>query len=503
MQIGDEDRLKNEIGKIDLLKLGHHGGGGSNTTDYMNTLMPNYVIITNDICGEGYEIYDFIKDNNINYLNITNDEYEICVIIYNNEITFGFGSEGVKKVKYEIFYIPKNKIYSNYLKCKIPVKFKSVEKSVNNWEELKKLIEENTIKGELDKDGNCFIAESLKINLNTENNNNIYYANSPIIIYSIKKIQIVSKNKKIIIKRANTLIDFPLFSVQVGILVLGEENMEGKIIIDGNKDEVESTSYLIEAKRTGELYIYNNVTLCNNLFKISKSVYEYGSAIKALRSKVNIYGGEISNNIGEIYIDKNSSEATLPEKMEQTFMFDMRGVGIYLIRSILNMFGGKICDNEAINNTDIYSNQNSTNGNNRAFSLSQRIYGTGIFGEKSSIFLYKGEISNNCSKNNAKTNLITPIEKTVTNLNGIFSCTNGSAIHLINSELEIFEDFIIQNNSSILNSTINIEKNCKLNFIDNQIKAGQISIYSSKVKIHGGIIRDSKNISNKIRNFSP
>ena len=77
--------------------------------------------------------------------------------------------------------------------------------------------------------------------------------------------------------------------------------MEGKIIIDGNKDEVESTSYLIELKRTGELYIYNNVTLCNNLFKISKSVYEYGSAILALRSKINIYGGEISNNIGEIY----------------------------------------------------------------------------------------------------------------------------------------------------------------------------------------------------------
>jgi hypothetical protein len=77
-------------------------------------------------------------------------------------------------------------------------------------------------------------------------------------------------------------------------------------------------------------------------------------------------------------------------------------------------------------------------------------------------------------------------------------------MHIINSELEIFEDFIIQNNSAMLNTTINIEKNCKLNSgIGNAIKAGQISISSSKVKIHGGIIRDSKNISNKIRNFAP
>ena len=40
-RIGDEDRLKNEIGKIDLLKLGHHGSKTSNTTDYMNILAPN------------------------------------------------------------------------------------------------------------------------------------------------------------------------------------------------------------------------------------------------------------------------------------------------------------------------------------------------------------------------------------------------------------------------------------------------------------------------------
>ena len=114
-QIGDEDRLKYEIGKIDLSKLGHHGYDGSNTIDYMNILLPNYVIITNDIGWEDYQTTNYLEKNNINYLYSTQDEYEVCAIIYNNEISLGFGTEGDKKVKDEIFYIPKSKIYANYL----------------------------------------------------------------------------------------------------------------------------------------------------------------------------------------------------------------------------------------------------------------------------------------------------------------------------------------------------------------------------------------------------
>ena len=115
VKIGDEDRLKYEIGKIDLLKLGHHGYDYSNTINYLNVLMPNYVIITNDIGHEYTQTKDFLERNKINYLYSTQDEYEVCAIIYNNEITLGFGTEGVKKVKDEVFYIPKSKIYANYL----------------------------------------------------------------------------------------------------------------------------------------------------------------------------------------------------------------------------------------------------------------------------------------------------------------------------------------------------------------------------------------------------
>lgn len=37
--VGDEDRLKNIIGSVDFLKLGHHGFGGSNSADYLNRIL--------------------------------------------------------------------------------------------------------------------------------------------------------------------------------------------------------------------------------------------------------------------------------------------------------------------------------------------------------------------------------------------------------------------------------------------------------------------------------
>ena len=107
-QIGDEDRLKNQIGRIDLLKLGHHGYQSSNTNDYINVLFPKYCIITNDIGRGHYEIKEFMDRNKINYLYSTQDEYEVNAVIYNDAVTLGFGTSGIKKVKEEIFYIPEN-----------------------------------------------------------------------------------------------------------------------------------------------------------------------------------------------------------------------------------------------------------------------------------------------------------------------------------------------------------------------------------------------------------
>ena len=93
----------------------------------------------------------------------------------------GFGTEGLKKVNYDIIYIPEYKIYANYLNSSSQVKYNNIEKSVKNWKQLKNIIEESQIKGYFNKNENCYFIESLKINLDIEND----------IIYMMQFLQLL------------------------------------------------------------------------------------------------------------------------------------------------------------------------------------------------------------------------------------------------------------------------------------------------------------------------
>lgn len=44
---GDEDRLAKELGKVNLLKVGHHGYDHSTTLNYVKALSPEFAIVTN------------------------------------------------------------------------------------------------------------------------------------------------------------------------------------------------------------------------------------------------------------------------------------------------------------------------------------------------------------------------------------------------------------------------------------------------------------------------
>lgn len=48
---GDEDRLADEIGDVDLLKIGHHGYEGSTSKNFASKLDPEVAILTNSIHG--------------------------------------------------------------------------------------------------------------------------------------------------------------------------------------------------------------------------------------------------------------------------------------------------------------------------------------------------------------------------------------------------------------------------------------------------------------------
>lgn len=45
---GDEDRLAPIIGKVDVLKVGHHSYSGSTTSDWLRTLCPEICVVTNN-----------------------------------------------------------------------------------------------------------------------------------------------------------------------------------------------------------------------------------------------------------------------------------------------------------------------------------------------------------------------------------------------------------------------------------------------------------------------
>ena len=69
-------------------------------------------------------------------------------------------------------------------------------------------------------------------------------------------------------------------------------------------------------------------------------------------------------------------------------------------------------------------------------------------------------------------------------------------LYLLNSKFEMNENFVIKNNYSELKSSINIEKDCKVEKIINcAIRGGQLYLNNSKCKINGGLIQNSNNLT--------
>ena len=52
----------------------------------------------------------------------------------------------------------------------------------------------------------------------------------------------------------------------------------------------------------------------------------------------------------------------------------------------------------------------------------------------------------------------------------------------------MFDDFVFQNNNSILDSDLTIEKNCKISNVNLSIRGGQIFGYASQIKIQQIVI---------------
>ncbi len=315
-RMGDEDRLKNDIGKVDFLKLAHHGYRNSNTEDYINVLNPQYAVITNDIGGAYKDTLEFLKEKNVNYLYTTSDEYGISATIGESEIYLGFETtDTFKNIDGTIYYIPNGVQYkySDYTKNLYKVEYKDKNVQASNWNELKEIINNNK-KEIFNIDNSKKVCTLYRLVVNLNNNGNWTATNSITIEKQQNVVLTTSNNVKIL--RGEELINLPLFLIN-GSLSLGTDNMSGKINIDGNKENIESTTTLVKVD-FGNLNIYNNVTLCNNMNKTTKrtnnsSTQDYtsfGSAIYSKMGNINMYGGSILNNSQDVVLT-----SILPRKM--------------------------------------------------------------------------------------------------------------------------------------------------------------------------------------------
>ena len=461
-RIGDEDRIKDEIGKVDFLKLGHHGYNQSNTDNYINVLKPDYVSITNDIGGAYKDIVKWLEKNSTNYLYTTSDQYGISVTITNNDVYLGFETDdSFKEVGDTTYYIPKgeqNK-YADYLEVAYKVDYQEENISVSNWSELKNAIENtNDNCSTLDTSKKICYLKKQVITLNP----GTWTADSMITIKSNQKV-VLKSTQAITITRATTNTANPFFNI-LGSLDLGINNMSGTITLDGNKANVAATSSLIKID-SGTLNFYNNITLTNNMNKTTKvtnssttvDYSSFGSAIYGKNSIINMYGGTISNNEEEV-----AYTLTLSGKKSNAYRLATMGVGIYLTSSSkFNMTGGTIKGNKGINNSVVQTKENAYTYNYMNRGITQMCYGIGVYAVSNSVVnINGGSITDNTAINNSK--LIMNPSGDSENISSIQSdnmSIYGVGLYVTDSHLTIGDGANISNNKATLKATAEIKNN--------------------------------------------
>lgn len=81
---GDESRLAPEIGKVDLLKVGHHCNSGSSTDDFISALCPEACVITNNSPVNIETLSGIIRICRNDRIYITGNENGVLAVVGDN-----------------------------------------------------------------------------------------------------------------------------------------------------------------------------------------------------------------------------------------------------------------------------------------------------------------------------------------------------------------------------------------------------------------------------------
>lgn len=521
-EIGDEDRIKNAIGDVDFMKANHHGNPDSNTEDFLNTLRPEYMVITNSI-GKGTKgLKDYIKDNNVKYLYSTADSLGVSVTLTTTEVYLGFEKPAeIKNIDYQNYYFPPNyKPYDNFEKWMYEIVYNEVSADISNWTQLKNTIDNNKTEiSNLIKGGNTInenkkniVLTKLKLNLVKGNSDNWTinrikdgqeYKNQNI---NIGENQIVSINSTQEIKILRGEEFTKSFFYVYGQLSIGEH-----IILDGNKKNVISNAAIINVS-AGTLNLYgiiqNNYNSNNTILVKSHNCICNGSGIYCLNAgTVNIYNGaKVINNTQKVAsrFDICPENYETYKKYKKAFEFSTYGAGICLKNgSYLKMEGGEISGNVAINESIV----TCTNIEYKK-SIRQDCYGAGIYAYSNcEVDLKGGKVTNNSIKNNAKVKIFSPDKENSSSINGYACLIYGTGIATEDSVLNISDGCEISANNSEFNNKIILEdeNNSKILFkVMPRVasRGGQIFCQNSDIIIDDAIIKNGNKTTKSKENYA-
>lgn len=439
--LGDETRLAPVIGKVDFLKLGHHGYIHSNTENFLKTLKPEYAVITNDYYNPDTNTIKLLEQLQTKYHYSTQDEKAVIVNMSNNKVEVKYeDSNGWK------FIMGKWRNFETGVELPQIIK---EEKTASSWEELSNLIATK---------------ESRTINLKNSNNWNV---TKEIKIFKNQQITLVAE-EPIYITRAENYKDTIIRNE--GILNLGIENMAGSIIIDGNKTKVNAQASMIS--NIAILNISNKITLQNN--KLTNISMHKGSAIEnsGTYSQINILGAKIEANEVDAQNQYICNQITTTNALN----IGVYGGAISLERGTLTMIKGRIGDNKI----DNHSTVQITNCNLKDISTTS--YGGAIHAKEACINLIGANIENNIVENHSN------IDVKNSTIHYVNATSRGGAVSINNVKMYMNNDTNIKNNKANTNTNLTRAQD-NIEVIDMKDSVGG-AIYA----YHGEVEIDQANI---------
>lgn len=327
--VGDETRLAPVIGKVDFLKLGHHGYADSNTTGFLNTLLPDYAQITNDLGRPHGDALSWLEDHGTSYAFTTSDPVGTEVVMTDDKVTMSveshdrFTRSGTKAA-----FVPSDDGGAMW-----PVSYTTRWESVSTWGELRALVKENAASYSVDAKAHKVMVEALFVDVSQMGRENATYC---IEIEAGQRIKLLARDE-VVITRAPSLADESLFHV------MGDLTIDGPVVLDGNREGVDACTASLVSNDGGVVSL-RGATLRNNCKRYSKQ----GDGV-ALRG---VFGGGIVSYGGLVRLEDGATvtgnECVFEEHISVSDGYAdwlVGGGGVASMGGYVSVNGARIADN--------------------------------------------------------------------------------------------------------------------------------------------------------------